>query len=217
MKAIVLLSGGLDSAVNLYWAVRHYDVHSALFFDYGQRAAEPERKAAAWLCSQTRVQLKEMPLPWLKRITHTALVDHMHALPQLDPGQLDDPALTAASAKQVWVPNRNGLFIQIAACYADAYSIDRIIVGFNREEGATFADNTPGFMEACDRALFFSTQAHPQVESYTVAMDKTEIAKAGLALGMDLSRVWSCYEAGPQPCGRCESCLRKARALTGLV
>lgn len=219
MKAIVLLSGGLDSAVNLYWAVRQYEVTTAMFFDYGQRAVEPERKAAAWLCSQARVPLKELPLPWLRRITHTALVNKMQPLPQLQSNQLDDATLTHESAKNVWVPNRNGLFIQIAACYADAYGVDRIIVGFNREEGATFPDNTAEFMATCDAALNFSTQVHPKVESYTINMDKTEIAKAGVALGLDLSRVWSCYEAGPEACGQCESCLRQRRALAqaGLV
>ena len=213
MKALVLLSGGLDSAVNLYWAVRRYDVAMAIHFDYGQRAVDQELKAASWQCSQVKVQLKEMKLPWLRRITHTGLVNPMENLSVIRSDQLDDAAATAASAKAVWVPNRNGLFINMAAAYADSYGIERIIVGFNQEEGASFPDNTAEFIERCNAALAYSTQVHPQVESYTINMNKVAIVRAALELGLDPQRTWSCYEGGLQACGVCESCLRKFRAL----
>lgn len=213
MKAVVLLSGGLDSAVNLYWAAREYELTMAMFFDYGQRAASQELKAATWLCSQVRISLKEMKLPWLRRITHTGLVNTMESLSVIRADQLDDAVATAASAQKVWVPNRNGLFINMAASYADAYGIERIIVGFNAEEGASFPDNTLEFIERSNAALALSTQIHPKVESFTIAMNKTEIVRQGLKLGLDPQRTWSCYEGDMQACGICESCLRKIRAI----
>ena len=130
-------------------------------------------------------------------------------------------SLTAArvvegeTARAVWIPNRNGVFLNIAACFAEALEADLIIAGFNAEEAATFPDNSPPFVRAINRAFAFSTLRRPRVKSYTEKMTKREIVVLGRKLGVPLDLVWSCYRGGAKPCGRCESCARLRRAMRG--
>jgi len=211
MNAIALLSGGLDSTVATWLAAREMTIVLALTCDYGQRAAAPEITAAARIAAALGVPHQVIPLPWVKAVAHDALTDASRALPELTPEELDTKA-AVNSAAAVWVPNRNGLLLNIAGVFGEALHCEAIVVGFNAEEGTTFPDNTPAFMHAAERAFGFSTQKGLRVVSPTVAMTKREIVQAGRESGAPLDFVWSCYEAGPTPCRKCESCLRSARA-----
>jgi 7-cyano-7-deazaguanine synthase len=155
---------------------------------------------------------RAIELPWLADITGTALVDRASPLPGLAADELDDRQKTLASAAAVWVPNRNGVFINVAAAFAESLGCEAVVVGFNAEEGQTFPDNTPEFAAAASAALAYSTQTHVRVVSATQHLTKAEIVALGRQLGAPLAHVWSCYEPGPEPCGKCESCLRSARA-----
>jgi 7-cyano-7-deazaguanine synthase len=211
MKAIALLSGGLDSVVATWLAAREMDLALAITCDYGQRAAEREIWAASQVATALAVPHQVIPLPWLKAVAGDALTDSGKALPRLRADQLDSAA-AADSAAAVWVPNRNGLLINIAGVYADALGCEAIIVGFNAEEGVTFPDNTPAFAEAIEGSLSFSTRAGCRIVSPTMTMNKVAIVRAGREAGAPLDLCWSCYEAGPAQCGVCESCLRSRRA-----
>lgn len=210
MPCVVLLSGGLDSAVCLGQAVAVDDVRLALTFDYGQRAREKEIEAASQLAAFYRVPHRVIRLEFLEEITRTALVDTGVAVPEGSLEELEQDRL--AATRQVWVPNRNGLFINIAACFAEAWECDAVVAGFNREEGEAFPDNTPAFVAAATAALAYSTLSRVRVTSYTQDLPKDEIIRRGLKLGVPLELVWSCYYGGPQRCGRCESCRRLRRA-----
>jgi 7-cyano-7-deazaguanine synthase len=83
-----------------------------------------------------------------------------------------------------------------------------VVAGFNREEAATFADNSAAFVAASDEVLALGTRNGVQVTSPTLAWDKPQIVAAARALGFTAADFWSCYEGGDEPCGRCESCLR---------
>jgi len=214
MNAIALLSGGLDSTVAAWLAAREMTVTLALTCDYGQRAAAREIEAAAHIAAALGVPHTVVSLPWVKTVAHDALTDASRSLPELTPEELDSTA-AVQSAAAVWVPNRNGLLLNIAGVFAEALRCGAIIVGFNAEEGTTFPDNTPAFMHAAERAFGFSTQQGLQVVSPTVAMTKREIVQAGQESGAPLDFVWSCYEGGPAPCRKCESCLRSQRAFAG--
>jgi len=211
-KSIVLLSGGLDSSVGLAQAVLETEVVKVLTFDYGQRAREKEKKAAQSLCRHYNLNLEVISLEYLQRLTKTALVDQRKALPQPIGSELDD-FWAKESAKQVWVPNRNGLFINIAACYAESWEADWIITGFNREEALTFPDNSRQFIEAINQALTYSVLHKVEVKSYTQELDKKEIVALGLKLHLPFQYIWSCYENEEKLCGSCESCQRLKRAL----
>ncbi|MDO8462353.1 MAG: 7-cyano-7-deazaguanine synthase QueC [Deltaproteobacteria bacterium] len=210
--SIVLLSGGLDSAVSALLTAKEFPCRLALTFDYGQRAATREKEASAKIAKRLGVEHKTLTLPWLKELTTTALVETKKDLPQLKASQLDDPTATDESARAVWVPNRNGLFLNIAAVYAEALGFDWIVTGFNAEEAKTFSDNSSPFVETANRFFSFSTRKKVQVCSQTQDLMKSEIVQKGIELGLDFSNLWSCYEGGEKWCGRCESCLRSMRA-----
>ncbi len=213
MKSIVLLSGGLDSAVNLAYARQESAVRLCLTMDYGQRAAAKEIGAAAALAAYYNLEHKIIELPFLKQITPTALVDEERAVPRPGPADLDDPVAAADTAAAVWVPNRNGLFINIAACYAEVLDCALIVTGFNREEAQTFPDNSISFVENINEALACSTRNRVKVISYTQRLDKTDIVRLGQRLGVPWQFVWSCYYGGKTMCGECESCRRFFRAI----
>jgi len=216
LKSVVLLSGGLDSAVNLAYALTESKVELALTFRYGQRAAEKEIGAAAQLARHYHIRHEVIDLPWLAQITSTALVCGDKELPEPTVVQLDNMEASLASAAAVWIPNRNGLFVNIAACYAEALDCGLVVAGFNREEAATFPDNTPEFAEAASHAMTYSTANKVKVVSFTGRLDKKEIVALGSRLQVPWDLVWSCYRGGQQMCGACESCRRMARAFNSL-
>lgn len=212
-KAVVLLSGGLDSAVVFKTAINKGEVILALTLNYGQRAAEKEFTAASAMANRFGVNLEVVNLPWLKNITKTALVDRCGELPEPGINDLDDLEKSARSARNVWVPNRNGVFINIAASYCEALGAEFVVAGFNAEEAATFPDNSPAFISAANEALSYSTLSKVQVVSPTSDMNKRDIVRLGMEIGAPLDLVWSCYEGGENMCGNCESCMRLKRAL----
>ncbi len=211
-KSIILLSGGLDSSVNLAKAVNDTKVELALTFDYGQKAADKEIAAAEALCKHYQVKHETVNLPFLKAVTKTALVAGDCEIPL--PGNEDlDSAKAFDTAAKVWVPNRNGLFVNVAACYAESMACDLIITGFNAEEAVTFPDNSQSFIDNCNGLLKYSTQSEIRVMSYTIELNKKEIVRMGRELGLPFNFIWSCYFGGEEPCGKCESCLRYLRCV----
>jgi 7-cyano-7-deazaguanine synthase len=212
LRSIILLSAGLDSAVNLQRAHQETDLALALTFDYGQLAAAREVAAARAMCRRLRVRQRVLRLPWLHRISESALTREDNALPHPRRDELDSKA-AEESARVVWVPNRNGVFVNIAAAFAEALDCDLIVTGFNAEEGATFPDNSPEYVRAANRALGFSTMRRPRLISYTQDLDKVAIVRLGREIGAPLNLIWSCYRGGEEHCWRCESCLRLKRAL----
>jgi len=208
--SIITLSGGLDSVVNLYEAFRCSKVVLALTFDYGQRSFRKECAAASYFCEQLNVPHQIIELEWLSRITTSALVNRSAPLPtSVD---LENHLATAESAKAVWVPNRNGVFINIAASFAEAMGAGWIVVGWNKEEAATFSDNSGEFVNASNQFLELSTQTQPTIQCWTIEMDKTQILSRALELGIDINNIWPCYESNDELCGVCESCQRFLRA-----
>ncbi|MDD3652997.1 MAG: 7-cyano-7-deazaguanine synthase QueC [Desulfotomaculaceae bacterium] len=212
LKSIVLMSGGLDSAVSLAHALRESEVSLCLTFNYGQQAAQKEIEAAANLAAYYHLRHQVVEIPFLGEITDTALVRSEAALPEPEFALLDEPVAAAANAAQVWVPNRNGLFINIAAAFAEACGARQVVCGFNREEAAAFPDNSADFIQAANSALFYSTKNQVKVISYTKLLSKADIVRLGMRRKVPFQYVWSCYRGGEKMCGRCESCLRFKRA-----
>jgi 7-cyano-7-deazaguanine synthase len=214
-RLLVLLSGGLDSAANLSLAVKRDCVILALTFDYGQRAARREIEAARALSRYYNVPHEVVELRWLGALGGSALTEVGMPVPELAKEQLDDLAITRPTARAVWVPNRNGVFINVAAAYAERLQVEQIVVGFNREEAATFPDNSVEFLAKVTGSLALSTATQVKVISYTSNMDKREIVRVlrELTMRFPFELVWSCYYGGSAPCGSCESCRRFQRAM----
>jgi 7-cyano-7-deazaguanine synthase len=213
MKSVVLFSSGLDSTYNLYAARQHSDVILALTIDYGQRAAAREIAHARAVTEILGVRHTVLSLPWFRDFTHSALVNRNSAVPQGTDVQIDVREVSEATARAVWVPNRNGILLNIAAGFAEGLGADWIVPGFNAEEAMTFADNSSGFLAALDTSFSFSTRNHVRTRCFSTDLNKTEIVRLARDLGVRFDLIWPCYEGGAQPCGQCESCQRFTRAL----
>ncbi len=208
---IVLLSGGLDSTVNCYRANSEGQIQLVLTFDYGQRAAKREIESAKKTCKKLDLKHQVIELPWLKEITQTALVNRDSDVPvSFD---INDGELIFETARSVWVPNRNGVFINIAGCFADSLKADKIVVGFNAEEAVTFPDNSEEYLAAVTKSLFYSTEIRVKTICYTTDLFKNEIVALGKDLEVSFDDIWPCYFGENEPCGKCESCMRYRAAM----
>lgn len=206
-KSIILLSGGLDSLVSLGLKREELNITLALTFDYGQKSAIKEIEASRKICEYYNVEHKVIKLDWLKQITNTSLVSE-----QIVPTgkALDNPE---KSAKSVWVPNRNGLFLNIAASFADPQDYDYILIGANKEEGQTFPDNTQDFIDSLNKEFEYSTQKKPKVVAPLINYVKNDIVMLALQYKIPLELTQSCYQDSAKHCGICESCTRLRHAL----
>ncbi len=200
MKSIILLSGGLDALTCLAMTREKYNCELALTFDYGQKAKKREIEASRKICEYYNVEHKVIKLDFLREITHTALVS-------------SDEVPQDYDMKSVWVPNRNGLFLNIAACYADSYGYDYIILGANKEEGKSFPDNTSEFVKRVEAEFEYSTLKQPKILRPLINMDKIETVHEAMKLNAPLELIHSCYLGGKKHCGKCESCMYLFKAL----
>jgi len=204
-KSVILLSGGLDSVVLLGAYKDKYGIDLALTFNYGQKSATAEINASKKICEYYGITHKVIDLDWLKNITHTALVSD-DKIPESNLG-------TTESAASVWVPNRNGLFLNIAGCFADSLGYDYVLFGANKDEGETFPDNTESFREKVSEAFKYSTLTGTTVSAPLINYTKDDIVKLALEHKVPLEFVRSCYSSSDKHCGKCESCIHLRRAL----
>lgn len=213
-RAVVLLSGGLDSGTALaMWLHSGAQAVLALCADYGQRAATREAAASERLARRFAVPWRRIDLPWLRDAalaSASALVARSGTdLPRLDVEHPGDERSAAA----VWVPARNVVLVAAAAAFADALGASHVVAGFNREEAATFPDNRPEFCAEFDKVLSLGTRRGVSLVSPTIALDKVGIVREARRLGLPRDEFWSCYDAASDPATcRCESCVRSRRA-----
>lgn len=212
-RSIVLLSAGLDSAVNLFEAHLDTEVILALTFDYGQRAAVREVQKASSLCGLLSLKHHVVNLPWFIDFTTTSLINRNVSVPESGEVDINSLGQSKATAEKVWIPNRNGIFLNIAAGYAEGLGANYIVPGFNAEEASTFPDNSEDFIEVLNQSLRLSTASRVEVRCYTTRLTKPMIVRRGRELGVPFEDIWPCYHDGEEWCGKCESCLRFLRAL----
>lgn len=189
MKAVALLSGGLDSVVSMLLASKEVEIVLAITVDYGQRAAKQEIAASQRIAHDMGIPHKVICLPFMMELNSDLL----------KPGN--------SCIVNPWVPNRNGLLISLAACLAENLGAQMVICGFNREEAAIFPDNSSSFIEAVNSALSYSTRNHVFAKSFVQNMTKEDIVRQALLLDVNLDSLWSCYQDGDEPCGECPSCI----------
>jgi 7-cyano-7-deazaguanine synthase len=211
--AVVLLSGGLDSTVALAMAREKCEPRWAAFFDYHQHARRKEEAASRRIAGYFGLRFERIELPWLGDLSSSVLVDGKGEPPEVS--GYASAGSGDSSNRTVWVENRNGIFINIAAAFAAARDCGVIIVGFNREEALAFPDNSEDFLKKVNAALAISVGSPVRVESPTVSLVKREIVERGLALDIPWRFIWSCYRGGEKMCGSCESCAHLRRAVAG--
>lgn len=211
-KAIVLLSGGLDSVVSLALIKEKCSKILALTFNYGQKSYFAEKRAAERISQYYDIEHKIIDLDWLSVISTSSLTTK-DTIPYISKDNLDNKLIAQDTAKSVWVPNRNGLFVNIAACFAEAYNYDTIIIGANKEEGATFKDNSIEFVNAINTSLENSVNIKIELIAPLINMNKEEIVNIAIQKNVPLELIHSCYISEDKHCGFCESCQRLKRAL----
>lgn len=211
--AVVLLSGGLDSAVSVAWWLHHHPkgkagISKALTFAYGQRAEAKELSAAQAIAQHYGLSHQIIPLPWL-----SSLLPSHYGQAGLETVQNWEAPQTETGVERVWVPNRNGILLNIAAGLAEGHKATHVIFGANREEAeAGFPDNTADYRQRVNHALQLSTLTHVQVIAPLESMNKREILQVARQLQVPLELTWSCYEAQDNPCGVCPSCVIRVNA-----
>lgn len=207
-SAVILLSGGLDSVVSIKKS--NCLVKLALIFDYGQNAFCEERNAAQKIADYYGFPLKIIKLDWFKDIISNGLTNSKKAF-QIK--NFDDKNELKKSMESVWIPNRNALFINIAAAFCEAKNYNSVIIGANKEEAEFFKDNSKKFIDNCNELLTTSTNTVVDVVAPLINFSKNEIVKIALDENVPLELIYSCYKGKEKHCGLCESCLHLKNAL----
>lgn len=206
-KAVVLLSGGLDSTTCLYWAKKQGFKPVALSIRYGQRHVR-ELAAARAVARKAAVPIHEvtLSLPWLA--ASSSLVDKSRRLPSLPLGKIGTTGIPST-----YVPGRNTMFLSLAVSLADAVGAEAIVIGANALDYSGYPDCRPGFVRAFEALARVATRAGVEGAAYRVhtplmALDKAGIIRLGVSLGVDYGITHSCYDPAPDgtACGRCDSC-----------
>jgi len=211
-SAVVLLSGGLDSTVALAWAVREYDVRRAIFVGYGHKAFKMEATVVTSIAWHYRVELTDVRLPFYSEVCKSyAGLNRDRACDVSKEGSrgLDE-------LRRVWAPNRNMMFVSIAAAFAEGLGCEAVIAGFNAEEAEQFPDNSAEFVARVNRTLELSTLSSVRLVCPLIKLRKTEILRMGVELEVPLEHVYSCYEGAEMMCGECMSCIRLKDAMAEL-
>ncbi|MBI3547770.1 MAG: 7-cyano-7-deazaguanine synthase QueC [Elusimicrobia bacterium] len=204
-RAVVLLSGGMDSATCLWRAVANGHAPVALSVDYGQRHAR-EIRSARDLAAACGAPLHELSvrLPWL---AVSSLVDSRKRLPDVPLAKIG-----RGGVPSTYVPARNTVLLSLAASLAESVGAKRIFFGANALDYSGYPDCRPAFTRAFERALDLGTrEGGIKIEAPLLRLDKAQIVRLAVRLGVPLSLTWSCYKGGAVPCGRCDSCKLRAK------
>lgn len=206
MKAVILLSGGLDSATVVALARDEGYACYSMSFDYGQRH-RAELRAAERVAHQLGVVEHKVIGLDLAGIGGSALTDSRIAVPE-SPGE---------GIPVTYVPARNTLFLSLALGWAEVLGAQDIFIGVNAVDYSGYPDCRPAFIEAFEQLANLATRAGVEGAGFRIRaplqhMSKAEIVRAGAALGVDYGLTVSCYQADEdgRACGRCDSCRLRA-------
>lgn len=207
-RAVVLLSGGLDSTVSLWWAINRGWRCTALGFDYGQRHHR-EMSHAKKIARLAKVpyQVVRFQLPWSK----SSLTNRRASLPHRSVEKIP------AHIPSTYVPGRNTLFLSFAMSLADETRAAKIVIGANAIDYSGYPDCRGPYLHAFEQVARQGTRLGTElkkrikVEAPLLKLTKAEIVQLGIQLKAPLQLTWSCYQGGERPCGHCDSCVLRAK------
>lgn len=208
-KAVVLLSGGLDSATSAAIARSEGYELVALSFRYGQRH-DKELVAAQAVAQWLGIQSHRIIEVNLGQWGGSSLTDQAIALPQT--------GVIADQIPSTYVPGRNTVFIAIALSLAEAIGAEAIYLGINAVDYSGYPDCRPEYLSAFQSLANLSSKAGldgraPRLVAPLVSASKVDIVQKAVELGVPIAETWSCYLGESEPCGRCDSCRIRDRAL----
>lgn len=204
-RAVVLLSGGMDSAVCAALAVRDFDA-SALHVSYGQRTQERERQSFLAICQRLKIHDKLVVRnEALRLIGGSALTDDSIAIP--------DAENIGHSIPVTYVPFRNAHFLAVAVSWAEVLGAEKVYIGAVEPDSSGYPDCRPAYYRAFNEVVKAGTkEGKIEIVTPLIAMRKAEIVRLGLELGAPFDLTWSCYSREDQACGVCDSCVLRLRA-----
>jgi len=205
-RAVVLLSGGMDSCVCAALAARDYDA-AALHVDYGQRTEERERRAFSAICDHLGIRDRLVVRnPIFRAIGGSALTDEGIAIPEAGEAIGREIPVT-------YVPFRNAHLLSAAVSWAEVRGAATVLIGAVEQDSSGYPDCRPAFYQAFNQAIRAGTKAgRIEVVTPLISRKKVEIVKLGLELGAPFDLTWSCYSREDLACGICESCVLRLRA-----
>jgi 7-cyano-7-deazaguanine synthase len=204
-RAIVLLSGGMDSCVCAALAVRDYQ-SAALHVSYGQRTEERERQSFLAICRRLSIHDKLLLRNEVFRaIGGSALTDEKIDVPVASAIGRDIPV--------TYVPFRNAHFLAAAVSWAEVLGAAKILIGAVEQDSSGYPDCRPAYYEAFNRVIQLGTkEGSIEVVTPLIGMRKAEIVRLGLELGAPFDLTWSCYSHEDRACGVCDSCVLRLKA-----
>lgn len=210
-KAVVLLSGGMDSCVSAAMALeRHGRGRVALLHaGYGQRTERRERRAFDQIADFYDVKDRlTVRLEHFRAIGGSALTDAGIAVPE---NKLDD---AGGAIPVTYVPFRNAHFLSVAVSWAEAIGAEAIYIGAVAEDSSGYPDCRPEYYKVFQELIRVGTRPETRIEIATpvIGMKKSEIIRKGIELGAPLHLTWSCYQSEDAACGVCDSCVLRLRA-----
>jgi len=200
---VVIYSGGMDSYTLLHRALaRAGDVH-ALSFDYGQRHSR-ELESARVVCERLGVEHRVVDITAIQQLLQgSALTDDI---------SVPEGHYREATMKATVVPNRNMVLLSLAIGYAVSVEADSVWYGAHGGDHAIYPDCRPAFIEAMDEVAALANYHPVRVEAPYMGLSKGDILAEGLAMGLDYSQTWTCYNGRERACGRCSACVERLEA-----
>ncbi|MCK5603185.1 7-cyano-7-deazaguanine synthase QueC [Candidatus Pacearchaeota archaeon] len=210
-KALIVLSGGQDSTTCLFFVKKHYPGHElhAITFNYGQRH-DVEISCARTVAEMANVKSHEIvELPEGILAGTSPLTDHSKKV-----GRYDDAASLPGGLEDTFVPGRNLLFLAIAANRAYVLGADMLVTGVAQEDFGGYPDCRDAFIKSMQKTIFQATDREIEIQAPLMYLNKCETVKVAVSLPgcLDaLANSHTCYNGEQPPCGKCHSCLLRAK------
>ena len=202
-KAVIVLSGWLDSTVLLYKLIDEWYKIYAINFFYGQKHSK-EMKCAKNVCKQVNAKYTLIDISFLKNLLDSALTK--------DDVEIPEWYYQAENMKMTVVPNRNMIFTSIAVWYAQSIWASIVALGVHNGDHEIYPDCREEFMQKLNKAVEISDWHKVSLYYPLIDMDKWDIVKLWLKLWVDFAKTWTCYKWGEVPCGKCWSCMERQEA-----
>ena len=207
-RAVLCLSGGMDSCVCAAIASQDFDLY-ALHFSYGQRTEARELLAAADIARTVGAKdFLHLKVDIFRKIGGSALTDSRIPVPEASPEQT-----IGGEVPVTYVPFRNAHFLSAAVSWAEVLGAGSVFLGAVEQDSSGYPDCRPAYYEAFNRLIQLGTKAGTiRVSTPLIAMRKSEIVRLGVEVGAPLHVSWSCYSGEQEACGVCDSCVLRLRA-----
>lgn len=205
MKVLAVLSGGMDSATAVAWAIdAGHEIVGAVNFQYGSKHNAKEAYAFHDLCVHYSLPYYSIPMTFINTLFKSDLLNSGDEIPE---GHYADESM-----RRTVVPFRNGIMLSVAAGLAESLGAEAVLLGNHFGDHAIYPDCRADFAAAMRSAIKLGTYAGIELLCPFQSIDKAEIARIGSSLGVPYGLTWTCYKGGEKHCGKCGSCVERREA-----